>query len=128
MPDRSEEKLAYWRGVLERQQESGLSIRRFCREEQVSEASFHNWRRKIAGRRGPTVASSQGSGRDRAAKKRRRRRDEKAAVFIPLRVRPAVGSLLEVIHPRGCVVRVPAAFDEHSLRAVLKVLDHEGDR
>jgi hypothetical protein len=45
-----------------------------------------------------------------------------------MRVSPAVGSLLEVVHPRGCVVRVPAAFDERSLREVLKVLDQQGDR
>ena len=127
MPDRSEEKLAYWRGVLERQQERGLSIREFCREQQGSEASFHSWKRKISGRRRPAVACSEGSGRKRPAKKRRGKQNEKAAVFIPMRVSPAAGRLLEVVHPRGCVVRVPAAFDERSLREVLKVLDHQGD-
>ncbi|WP_419193567.1 IS66 family insertion sequence element accessory protein TnpA [Kolteria novifilia] len=42
MRDRSPEKEAYWRKVLHRQEESGQSVRRFCREEGISEASFYD--------------------------------------------------------------------------------------
>ena len=41
MSKRSEEKRAYWRSVLERQRESGLNVRRFCREERISEAELY---------------------------------------------------------------------------------------
>ena len=37
------------------------------------------------------------------------------------------GSLLEVVHPRGHVVRVPAGFDLQSLRQVLDLLDRQGE-
>ena len=38
-----------WRRLLARQRASGLSIRAFCRREQVGEATFHHWRRTLAG-------------------------------------------------------------------------------
>ena len=44
---RSVEKEAYWRGQLERQSASGLSIRRWCRESGVSEPTFYVWRREL---------------------------------------------------------------------------------
>jgi hypothetical protein len=43
-----------------------------------------------------------------------------------VRLQAAAGNLLEVVHPRGHVVRVPAVFDESSLRQVLDVLDRQG--
>ena len=44
---RSVEKEAYWRGQIERQLASGLSIRRWCRESGVSEPTFYVWRREL---------------------------------------------------------------------------------
>mgnify|MGYP002636084455 FL=1 len=44
---RSVEKEAYWRGQIERQSASGLSIRRWCRENGVSEPTYYVWRRKL---------------------------------------------------------------------------------
>ena len=44
---RSVEKEAYWRSHLERQSASGLSIRRWCRENGVSEPTFYVWRREL---------------------------------------------------------------------------------
>lgn len=44
---RSVEKEAYWRGQLERQLASGLSIRRWCRENGVSEPTYYVWRREL---------------------------------------------------------------------------------
>ncbi len=43
-------KEAYWRGVLQRCSASAISVRAFCKREQVSEASFYTWRRTIAER------------------------------------------------------------------------------
>ena len=36
---------AFWRDAIRRQADSGLSIREFCRREQISESSFHERRR-----------------------------------------------------------------------------------
>lgn len=44
---RSVEKEAYWRGQIERQSASGLSIRKWCRDNGVSEPSFYVWRREL---------------------------------------------------------------------------------
>ena len=44
---RSVEKEAYWRSQVERHSESGLSIRRWCRENGVSEPTFYVWRREL---------------------------------------------------------------------------------
>jgi transposase-like protein len=44
---RSVEKETYWRVQLERQPASGLSVRRWCRENGVSEPTFYVWRREL---------------------------------------------------------------------------------
>lgn len=123
MSKQSEERLAYWRGVLGRQRESGLSIRRFCREHQVSEASFHSWKRKIAAHNRSDATSAEAGDQKQPAQKQVAKKAENAAMFIPVRVSAADGRALEIVHPRGHVLRVPAIFDESSLRQVLKVLD-----
>jgi len=138
MPETSEERRSYWRGVLRRQGESGLSVRQFCANEKLSDASFYRWKRKIAGadsRRASNLeggAGSQtraGSGRD-GRKHRQASRVAKpngsTEAFIPVRLQAVAGGLLELVHPRGHVVRVPAAFDAGSLRQVLDVLDRQG--
>jgi hypothetical protein len=118
---------AYWRDVLGRQRDSGLSIRRFCREHQVSEASFHSWKRKIAAYDRNDAISAEDGDQKQPANKQVAEKAENAAMLIPVRVSAAGGSALEIVHPRGHVLRVPAIFDEGSLRQVLKVLDQQGD-
>jgi len=39
-----------WRDILKRHTASGLSVRAFCQQEQVTESSFYAWRRTIGGR------------------------------------------------------------------------------
>jgi len=46
--NRSAEKAAFWEFVLAEHVESGLSISAFCRREGVSQASFYQWRKKLA--------------------------------------------------------------------------------
>ena len=41
-------KLAEWRARLERFQQAGISVTRFCRGERVSVPSFYQWRKKLA--------------------------------------------------------------------------------
>ena len=86
MSKQSEEKRAYWRGVLERQRESGLSVRQFCREQRVSEASFHSWKRKIAGHDRDDAASSENGDRKHPAKKQSPSRPRRRRCSFPVRV------------------------------------------
>lgn len=127
MSKRSEERRAYWRSMLERQQAGGLNARQFCREEQVSEASFHSWKRRLSSGDRQSNASSEKATQERSEAKRITKQTDGTDVFLPVRVRTAANSLLEVVHPRGHVVRVPTVFDERSLREVLQVLDQQGE-
>ena len=38
----------YWRGMIERQQRSGLSISEFCRRVEVSDFTFRRWKQRLA--------------------------------------------------------------------------------
>jgi hypothetical protein len=48
--------------------------------------------------------------------------------FVPLRIPAAAGAdgVIELLHPRGHVLRVPSGFDAESLLRILNVLD-QGD-
>jgi hypothetical protein len=127
MSEASAEKQEYWRSVLRRQERSGLSVRQFCTDHQLSQASFYGWKRKIANRDRRAGVRSERKGRKRSKPGTATKPDENTAVFIPVRLDAEAVGVLEVVHPRGHVVRVPAVFDENSLRQVLHVLDGQGE-
>jgi hypothetical protein len=140
MPKTSAEKRSYWQGMLRRQRESGLSVRQFCADEELSYASFYRWKRKIAAKDSRRASDSKedgkshpqsGAGSGRNSRNRRQasravKPNSSGAAFIPVRLQATAGGPLEVVHPRGHVVRVPAVFDKDSLRQVLDVLDRQG--
>ena len=45
----SKEELSVWKKRISRHGKSGLPIAEFCRQESVSVASFHYWKRKLGG-------------------------------------------------------------------------------
>jgi transposase-like protein len=49
---RDAEKETHWREVVQRQAASGMSVRAFCRQQQLVESAFYAWRRTIAERDG----------------------------------------------------------------------------
>jgi hypothetical protein len=124
-PDAKKE--SYWRSVLLRQQKSGLTVRQFCLEQGLSQGSFYGWKRKIANRDRQADVSPARKGRARRKSKSVAKSNENTAVFVPVHLNAAANGLLEVVHPRGHVVRVPSVFDQHSLRQVLDVLDQQGE-
>lgn len=100
---RGNEAVAYWRGVIERQAASGLSIWGFCDRAGVSTASFHAWKRKLKLRSGSP-------GRDTVAGPR--------SALVPVRVVGDIGSqAIAVELPGGIVVRIPANGDSTLMRA-----------
>jgi transposase-like protein len=104
MAGRSLERERYWREVIREQAASGLSISAYCREHEVSPASFFSWRRRLAA-----------DGREEAAGK-----------FIPIQLAAATPLAtpagFEVALPNGLQVRVPPQFDAEALRELLDVL------
>jgi hypothetical protein len=95
------------------QRESGLTIKEFCSNHAIANATFHYWKKKLA--KAP--------------------RSE----FIPLVVKPSVmelsegsscaetkpvkASLLELVYPNGTILRVQHDLDLAHLRALIHLYD-----
>jgi hypothetical protein len=48
MSKTGEARREYWRQLIARQQQSGVSVRAFCQEHRTSEHSFYQWRKRLA--------------------------------------------------------------------------------
>jgi len=94
-----------WRDVIRRQKISGLSIAHFCRQEGLAQASFYNWRKKLAAENpGPP---------------------QNPSPFLELQLPRLTNSTpCEIVLP-GCRVVVPPGFDPDCLRQLLEVLGQE---
>lgn len=99
---KSLEREKFWRGLIREQKSSGLSISAFCREREVSVASFFSWRKRLGQRSEPTPAAAQ---------------------FVAIDL-PAAAPF-EVRLPNGCRILVPARFDASSLSSIIDVLESE---
>ncbi len=119
---RNAKKEAQWRGRVERQEASGLSVRKFCRDESISENSFYAWRRELRLR-----DQQQSSVTERQSPASPERAN--ATEFIPVKLleSPSAG-MLELVHPLGYLLRVDGEVDPRSLSQVLDVLDARGNR
>jgi hypothetical protein len=97
------EKEEFWRFVLSEQSGSGQSVREFCRQEDVSEASFYQWRKKLG--LTPKPASPE---------------------FLPIKVVPSSPSQLDADNDRaGCPsARTPS--DSASRSAALQIMAPSG--
>ena len=84
-----------WRELLESHLASELSVAEFCRREELSEASFYQWRKRLAAEK------------------------QSSELFAPLSV--ASSAVVEIELPGGAVLRVPPG-DERSLRCVVDLL------
>lgn len=110
-----------WRELIRRWQRSGQTIRGFCLQHQLSEASLYAWRRTIA-ERDQDVATSKPA----RPRLRKRQRDRSGAKFLPVRVVPTSmpsAWSIEVVLSNGRVLRVLSGFDAHVLRQLLVVLE-----
>ena len=107
-----------WRDRINRQQQSGLSIRAFCAEESLSEASFHWWRRELARRKAQSrVRRSPGRHQPSLAL-------TEVAQFVPVTVAPSSPCLsIEIALPGGVLVRVLQGCSSQLLRDVLAALE-----
>ena len=88
-----------WRRLIAEQAGSGLSVAEFCRRQDVSQASFYQWRKKLG----------------------------KAAVepFVPVSIVAGAGVSVEL--PCGAVVRVPPG-EERALAQIISLLTAAGER
>ena len=91
-----------WRLWIGQWQRSGLTVRAFCEQHNLSQPSFYAWRRVI------------------------QHRDAALDPFVPVQLVPdeqaLSASLIEVVLPGGPTLRVPPRFDAVTLRQLLAVL------
>lgn len=125
-----------WRRRIERQRSSGLSIAEFCRREDLSQASFHAWKRKLRDSRSASP-TSQETPTQRASHGRRSGESRRpAGQSSPPRPAASTGSAsflqlpvpgtrsspwIELSLVDGTVIRVPQQ-NVAALQTVLRVL------
>ena len=129
---RNIQKEAHWRDVIARQAASGVSVRQFCASEEITEAAFYTWRRKLALRdreaqRASQAVEAQAGQNGRQGEGSLATTPHTGGEFIPLRLIEDSGTL-EVVHPGGCRVRIGGPVDAATLHRVLEVLDERGTR
>jgi transposase-like protein len=117
---RNAQKEAYWREMVNRHARSGLSVSRFCAEQDISTASLYGWRKKLAQRAPKEVAPSSRPSRTRSAD------SANGQTFIPLAVSDSERTL-EVVHPLGYRVRITGEVSAQSLKQVLDALEQRGE-
>jgi transposase-like protein len=105
---RDPSKEQFWRRMVRLWQQSGLSVRAFCDDHGLSQASFYAWRRTL------------------------QQRDQQAPAFLPVRVlpdetppTPAPSRVcgLELVLAHGRVLRIGPAFDDSTLQRLLALLE-----
>ncbi len=129
---RSAEKESFWRLVLEEQRGSGLSVRAFCKQESLAEASFYGWRKEL-------------EKRDQAAEERCAGTDSEQPgtvsaqpTMIPVNVvdeaappspvvSPSSTCSLEVLTPSGFTLRFDRQLEPERLRILLHAIASCGD-
>lgn len=115
--NRRSEKAEFWRLVLKRQRKSGLSIRAFCRQENLSEPLFFAWRKRIEGP-GHTAG---------APEKQATRRALPSSSFLPVELtdKPkleAGGIVLEIMTPGGLTLRFGECLPSRRLSDLLSTV------
>ena len=103
-----------WRRVVREQEQSGLSIREFCRRRGLPESAFHFWRRELNRRQAQQEQAQQSGAAGGPA-------------FVEVRVgRQAVeqaGGLVVIELPGGRRVHVAPPVDRDAVREVLAALE-----
>lgn len=112
MGKRRTDRELHWRGVLQRQSDSGLSIATFCRQESISAPSFYAWRRKLKER----DAGALGSGfQERAA--------SSDAQLLPVRIESGASlAPVRIFLPGGAWIDAPSNMDRRALVELLEAL------
>jgi len=112
MGQRQKDREVHWRGVLERQAESGLKVADFCRQESVSAPSFYFWRRRLqeqeallnhqVGRAGSAVSSRQ---------------------LLPVHIESgAPAAPVRILLPQGVSLETSTSIDDRRLTDLLRAL------
>ena len=100
------EQQQFWQIVLETFKSSGLSVRKFCKQEGLSEPTFYAWRKKLAKSNEPKVANS--------------------SAFIKISMPKDNPAPLELVLTSGNTLRINSCTDSKILTNVLSALSEVG--
>jgi hypothetical protein len=114
---RSAELEKLWQQHLDRFQTLGVSVRQYCREHGISEASFYSWRRELELRHQERELQATPS----------TRLPEFVPVVTAAETESPVGGgdFLELEWPSGVKLKVPPGFDEETLSLVMRLAGNE---
>ena len=121
------QKESYWRDLVHRQAHSQLSIRQFCSQQEIPEASFYAWRRELKlrdreQRLSPTSPAFQDAAEQKCESSATSGSAGNGHAFIPVQVIEEPNAL-ELIHPLGYQLRIFGEVNATVLNQVLDVLD-----
>ena len=106
------ERETHWREVLSRHATSNLSIRAFCKQEQIHESSFFAWRRTIHERDGKTTAPAT------------TRIAVPSPAFVPALVTATpIAAPIEIKFPNRCIVRLDASTPATRIAELVRALE-----
>lgn len=118
--ERDAKREAFWRGVFQRQAASGLTIRAFCRGEQLTESAFFAWRRTIAER---DAEAKSPTGLATASPRRGRRPQRPAFLPVVLADNNGHGQAIVIELAGGRMLRWPASIDMDRLSTFVRALE-----
>jgi len=105
------EKKRYWQRMVREATRSKLSIREFCRQNQLKESQYFWWQRKLNGNRRPKGFQKAGNKRNGAS-------------FALVSNEPEVtDASIELILQNGRRLRISRGVDEQTLRSVLAAVE-----
>lgn len=122
---------AFWRSVIKQWGDSGLSVRAFCRQKNLSEGNFYSWRRKIAQRdREASCAEQEGNPEPSQTRRRRAGQVRQDPNFVPVLVTGTrareTGFIIELAG--GHRLRLPEAITSQELASVVHALEAESSQ
>lgn len=118
---RARARAGHWRGVLDGQKQSGVTVRAFCRKRKIRESAFYYWRRRFSveeagrGKSGVSAASTKPKCMATSKRSSNGRRSKASDLFAPVTIvgqsaaAAATGDsgMLEIVLPGDIIVRAP---------------------
>jgi transposase len=96
----------FWQMVLETFKSSGLSVRQFCKQEGLTEASFYSWRKRLNNPQKSDIKNEL----------------PQPEPFIQVSMPTAKSGVLELVLVSGHTLRIPSDIDSVFLTGVLSAV------
>jgi len=106
----NDQKRRFWQTAIKTWRDSGMSVSRFCKAKGLTEGTFYNWRKKLAG--GQLQAGKQ--------------KDLNSSAFIELTMPKNDPVALELVLSSGNTLRINSVADPGILVDVLSALREAG--